>query len=90
MWPVPHIWLSKSGFSIALWSKTSASKNKPDSYVNTIVEEGASIGANATILAGIKIGKYSMIGAGAVVTNDVPEYSMVVGNPARVLKYIKK
>ena len=55
-----------------------------------IVENNSSIGANATILPGIRIGKYSMVGAGAVVTKDVPPYAIVVGNPARVVRYISK
>jgi UDP-2-acetamido-3-amino-2,3-dideoxy-glucuronate N-acetyltransferase len=54
-----------------------------DQYVETLVEKGASIGANSTIICGIKIGKYALIGAGAVVTKDVPAYGLVVGNPAR-------
>jgi len=55
----------------------------------TVVKEGASIGANATILCGITIGKNSLIGAGSVVTNDVPDNVIVAGNPARIKK-IKK
>jgi acetyltransferase-like isoleucine patch superfamily enzyme len=51
----------------------------------TIIEEGASIGANATILCGIKIGKYAMIGAGAVVTKDIPEFALARGVPARIV-----
>jgi acetyltransferase-like isoleucine patch superfamily enzyme len=50
--------------------------------LNTIVEEGASIGANSTILPGLRIGKGAMIGAGSVVTHDVEAYSVVYGNPA--------
>ena len=53
------------------------------SYVSTIVEKGASIGANATIICGNKIGKYAFIGAGAVVTKEVKPYALVIGNPAR-------
>lgn len=53
-------------------------------YHKTIVKEGASLGANSTILCGITIGKYAFIGAGAVVTKDVPDYALVVGNPARI------
>lgn len=52
----------------------------------TFVEDGASIGSNATILCGIRIGKGAMIGAGAVVTRDVPPNTIVVGNPARVVE----
>jgi len=52
-------------------------------YASTIVEKGASIGANATIVCGNKIGSYAFIGAGAVVTKDVKPYALVVGNPAR-------
>ena len=52
-------------------------------YVTTIVEKGASIGANSTIVCGNKIGRYAFIGAGAVVTKDVKPYALVVGNPAR-------
>ncbi len=56
--------------------------------VETIVEDGASIGTGATILGGIRIGKNAMVGAGAVVTKDVPENAVVVGNPAKVIRYI--
>ncbi|HBC77737.1 MAG TPA: N-acetyltransferase [Bacteroidales bacterium] len=56
---------------------------RKDSYVNTLVEKGATIGANSTIVCGNRIGKYSFIGAGAVVTKDVKPYALVVGNPAR-------
>jgi UDP-2-acetamido-3-amino-2,3-dideoxy-glucuronate N-acetyltransferase len=56
---------------------------RKDSYDTTIVEKGASIGANSTIVCGNIIGAYSFIGAGAVVTKDVKPYSLVVGNPAR-------
>jgi UDP-2-acetamido-3-amino-2,3-dideoxy-glucuronate N-acetyltransferase len=56
---------------------------RKDQYVTTIVEKGASIGANSTIICGHIIGRYSFIGAGAVVTKDVKPYSLVIGNPAR-------
>jgi UDP-2-acetamido-3-amino-2,3-dideoxy-glucuronate N-acetyltransferase len=56
---------------------------RKDQYMTTIVEKGATIGANSTIVCGNKIGKYSFIGAGAVVTKDVKPYALVVGNPAR-------
>ncbi|MGC1390340.1 MAG: DapH/DapD/GlmU-related protein [Bacteroidales bacterium] len=56
---------------------------RKDHYYTTIVEKGSSIGANSTIICGNKIGTYSFIGAGAVVTKDVKPYALVVGNPAR-------
>ena len=56
--------------------------------VNTLVGRGASIGANATILGGVTIGKYSMIGVGSVVTKDVPDYALVYGNPATVRGWV--
>jgi UDP-2-acetamido-3-amino-2,3-dideoxy-glucuronate N-acetyltransferase len=56
---------------------------RKNSYVSTIVEKGASIGANSTIICGNKIGTFAFIGAGAVVTKDVKPYALVVGNPAR-------
>lgn len=59
----------------------------PEAYAQTLVQKGASIGANATILPGVKIGTGAMVGAGSVVTRDVPEYAIVVGNPARITGY---
>jgi acetyltransferase-like isoleucine patch superfamily enzyme len=56
--------------------------------VETAVEDGASIGANATIICGIKIGKHAMIGSGAVVTKNVPPQALVYGNPASVKGYV--
>jgi UDP-2-acetamido-3-amino-2,3-dideoxy-glucuronate N-acetyltransferase len=57
--------------------------NRKDKYGTTFVEKGATIGANATIVCGIKIGKYSFVGAGAVVTKNIRPYALVIGNPAR-------
>ena len=54
-----------------------------DQYLRTLVRTGASIGANATIVCGHDIGRFAFIGAGAVVTKEVPDYALVVGNPAR-------
>ena len=56
----------------------------------TLVKQGASLGANCTIICGIVIGEYSMIAAGSVVTKDVPSYTLVAGNPARVVAKIDK
>lgn len=63
------------------------SKQRPAQFLKTVVSRGASIGANATILPGVKIGQNAMIGAGAVVTHDVPPNAIVVGNPARIVGY---
>jgi len=57
--------------------------NRKDQYTETIVEKGATIGANSTIVCGHRIGRFAFIGAGAVVTRDVKPYALVVGNPAR-------
>ncbi|MFN5910114.1 MAG: DapH/DapD/GlmU-related protein [Bacteroidota bacterium] len=62
--------------------------NRRDQYARTTVKKGASIGANATIVCGHDIGEYAFIGAGAVVTKDVPPYALVVGNPARQLGWV--
>ncbi len=64
------------------------SKQYPNSYARTMVEKGASIGANATILPGLSIGANAMVGAGAVVTRSVPEGAIVYGNPARIVGYV--
>ena len=61
-----------------------------DSYLKTIVKKGASIGANATIVCGHDIGRYAFIGAGAVVTKHVPDYALVVGNPARQIGWMSE
>ena len=58
--------------------------------IETHVEKGASIGSNATILCGIRIGENALVGAGAVVTKDVPANAVVAGNPARIIKQIKQ
>ena len=52
-------------------------------FCPTLVKKGATIGANATIICGVTVGEYAMIGAGAVVTKDVPDYALIVGNPGR-------
>ncbi len=59
-------------------------------YLKTLVKKSASIGANATIVCGVTIGEYAIIGAGAVVTKDIPPYSLVVGNPARIVGKVDK
>lgn len=54
----------------------------------TLIKKGASIGANATIVCGVTLGAYCMVGAGSVVSKDVPEHALVVGNPAKVIGYV--
>jgi len=58
--------------------------SRKDEYQTTLVQKGASIGANATIICGTTLGRYSFVGAGAVVTKDIPDYALVYGSPARV------
>jgi UDP-2-acetamido-3-amino-2,3-dideoxy-glucuronate N-acetyltransferase len=64
--------------------------NRRGEYAQTIVRKGASIGANATIVCGNNIGCYALIGAGAVVTKDVPNYALLVGNPARQIGWVSE
>ena len=63
---------------------------RKDEFLPTLVKRGASIGANATIVCGVVIGEYALIGAGAVVTTDVPPYALVVGTPARFLGWVSR
>lgn len=65
------------------------SKHQPKQFPTTTIRNGASIGANATILPNITIGENAMVGAGSVVTKDVPKNAIVVGNPARVIKILR-
>ncbi|MBV6451479.1 MAG: UDP-3-O-(3-hydroxymyristoyl)glucosamine N-acyltransferase [Anaerolineales bacterium] len=64
------------------------SKQYPEKFLLTVIKNGASIGANATILPGLTIGQNAMVGAGSVVTKDVPPNSIVFGNPARIVSYV--
>lgn len=64
------------------------SKHYPNEFLKTHIENGASIGAGAVILPGLTIGKNAMVGAGSVVTKSVPPGAIVVGNPARVVRYL--
>ncbi len=64
--------------------------NRKDQYLKTIVKKGASIGANATIVCGNNIGEYSFIGAGAVVTKEIPNFALVVGNPSKQIGWVSE
>ncbi len=66
------------------------SKQYPEEFSKIIVKQGASIGANATILPDVVIGKHAMVGAGSVVTKEVKPFQVVVGNPAKPIGYITK
>lgn len=64
------------------------SKQYPESFQRTVLMEGCSIGANATILGGVTVGQFAIVGAGSVVTKDVPAFALVVGNPARITAWV--
>jgi UDP-2-acetamido-3-amino-2,3-dideoxy-glucuronate N-acetyltransferase len=59
-------------------------------YIKTLVKEGASLGANSTIVCGHTIGRFAFVGAGAVVTKDIPDFALVVGNPARIVGWLSE
>ncbi|HMY36704.1 MAG TPA: acyltransferase, partial [bacterium] len=59
-------------------------------YIKTLVKEGASLGANSTIVCGHTVGRSALVGAGAVVTKDVPDFALVVGNPARIVGWVSE
>lgn len=63
---------------------------RKDQYKQTLVKKGASIGANATIICGNTIGEYAMIGAGTVVTKEVPPYALIVGNPGKQIGWVSE
>lgn len=67
-----------------------ASINQHNKYVRTLVKHGTTLGANATILAGVIIGDWAFIGAGSVVTTNVPRHAVVVGNPARLIEWVDR
>ncbi|GAB6179343.1 Gfo/Idh/MocA family oxidoreductase [Desulfotomaculum defluvii] len=62
--------------------------SRKDEYAQTLIRRGASVGANSTIVCGIEIGKYALIGAGSVVTKDVPDHALMVGNPAKQIGWV--
>ena len=64
--------------------------NRRGEYARTLVKKGASIGANATVVCGNDIGSFALIGAGAVITKDVADYSLVVGNPAKQIGWVSE
>ena len=59
-------------------------------YLKTLIKKSASIGANATIVCGVTVGRYALIGSGTVVTKDVPDYALVIGNPGKIVGKVDK
>lgn len=68
--------------------KVPRSKQYPTSFDRTVLRQGASIGAGATVLGGVEIGRYALIGAGSLVTKDVPDFALVYGSPAKVQGWV--
>ena len=64
--------------------------NRYDEFKTTLLKKGCSLGANSTIVCGVSIGEYALIGAGSVVTKDIPPHALVVGNPARIIGWVDK
>lgn len=62
--------------------------SRKDEYKTTLLKQGCSLGANSTVICGNSIGKYALVGAGSVVTKDVPDYAIVAGNPAKIIGYV--
>lgn len=75
-------------FTNVLTPRSAFPRNTKDDYHTTLIKKGASVGANATIVCGTTIGKHAFIGAGSVVTKDIPDYALVYGNPARVKGWV--
>ena len=63
---------------------------RKEEFKKTLLKRGCSIGANVTIICGVTIGNYSLVGAGAVVTKDIPNYALVVGNPGKIIGWVSK
>ena len=84
----PHVCFTNDNFPRAISADGSLKEADDWVLVETRVCSGASIGANATIVCGVNIGRWAMIGAGSVVTRRVPDYALVVGNPANQIGYV--
>ena len=86
----PHVCFTNDKLPRAINEDGSLQDESDWELVRTDVGEGASIGANASILCGCNIGKFAMVGAGAVVTKDVPDYCVVAGSPAKIIRRLDK
>ncbi|MFN8377212.1 MAG: acyltransferase [Anaerolineae bacterium] len=84
----PHVCFSNDLYPRAVNPDMSAKSASDWVLTPTLIREGASIGANSSILCGVTIGRWAMVGLGSVVVNDVPDYGLVVGNPARLIGYV--
>lgn len=81
----PHVCFTNDKYPKAINEKGNLLTAEEWEIIPTTIREGANIGANATILCGVTVGEYALVGAGAVVTHDVPPYAIVTGVPARVV-----
>ena len=94
----PFIWEPSSGREVFLGpscvltnvTNPRSQVNRHSLYEKTILKRGATIGANATIVCGITIGRYAFVGAGAVVTKDIPDYALILGNPGRQFGWMSR
>ncbi len=86
----PHVCFTNDKFPRSVNEDGSLQSEEDWELVRTNVGIGASIGANSTILCGCDIGKFAMVGAGAVVTESVPDYCVVAGNPAKIIRRLDK
>jgi len=77
-------------FTNVLFPRSEFPQRGSEFYDKTLIKKSASIGANSTIVCGNTIGRYAFIGAGAVVTKDIPDYALVVGNPGKIIGWINK
>ena len=77
-------------FTNVLFPRSEFPQSGSEYYTKTLIKKSASIGANSTIVCGNTIGKYAFIGAGAVVTKDIPDYALVVGNPGKIIGWVNK
>ncbi|MBZ0301532.1 MAG: N-acetyltransferase [Anaerolineae bacterium] len=84
----PHVCFTNDMRPRAVNPDMSAKSADDWTLVETLVKAGAALGANSTIVCGTTIGRWAMVGAGSVVTRDVPDYGLVVGNPARLIGYV--
>lgn len=86
----PHVCFTNDKFPRAINPDGTLKKGDDWEVSKTLIKKGASVGANSTIISGITIGEWALVGAGSVVTKDVPDYGLVCGSPARLVGYVCK